>query len=773
MTTTDPTETTLGYGTAAELYWNAGWRGVLPLRRGTKKSPPGGRTGYDGIDPSFPDLLQYVELYPDGNLALRMPDTVIGIDVDDYDGKTGAATLAEAERRWGTLPPAPMSTSRTEGVSGIRYFCVPAGTKLVDQIRFQELGIGDIEIIQHHHRYGVVWPSTHPDTGNSYWWMNAQRQLVGIPAPSDFLDLSQTWIDGLQIALTVDETGDWTGNGDTVDVEQALTQGVPSERVLAAAAKVRAAIHSATAHDSTRDAILPLLRCGLDREPGVYDTLRALQDEFIAEVTRPGHLKPRTPDAARNEFARFIKGAGKHLAKPAFDAWMFAGSNTTNGNGNTRAPADQPPPPTGEPQPQGANSVHYSDEEFWQSRQSLINIRDYAFACMVSPWGLLGVLLIYALDLMPYSVGLPGIADDDSPGSLNLFVALVAQSGGNKGRTERIGRQYMGRTTVDIPPGSGEGLVKMFARRATKDDYDAEPPVMIHTVGADDFVMKRHEMVLSVPEIDTLAALFTRNSSTLPSIMRQAFSGETLGFSYADEAKRVFVPEYLYRLGVIVGVQPQRSAVLLDDAAGGTPQRFLWLPMTDPRISRLNRPAKPTPTKVYNAGGWRRLVPMCAQASEDIEIAAEQRAQGTGDPLDGHLLFVRAKTAAGLAMLDGRLGITDEDWQLAGEVIDMSNRTRQHCIDELSAAAHKANEARGRSEGVRATAAEEVRSEHQVDKMADWIVKWITEHGPEKRAKVYRAAYSRTRKEFFTPALRACIDSGRVTMSADELLSLP
>lgn len=50
-----PEEIEIGYGDAAQLYWDAGWRGVLPLRRGKKFPPPNGRTGHDGADPVYVD----------------------------------------------------------------------------------------------------------------------------------------------------------------------------------------------------------------------------------------------------------------------------------------------------------------------------------------------------------------------------------------------------------------------------------------------------------------------------------------------------------------------------------------------------------------------------------------------------------------------------------------------------------------------------------------------------------------------------------------------
>jgi Bifunctional DNA primase/polymerase, N-terminal len=83
--------------------------------------------------------------------------------MDCYDGKPGAATLAEAEGKWGELPSAPMSTSRDDG-SGIRLFRVPLG--FVAPI---VLGEG-VEIVQWFHRYLVGRPSRHPDTGQQYHW---------------------------------------------------------------------------------------------------------------------------------------------------------------------------------------------------------------------------------------------------------------------------------------------------------------------------------------------------------------------------------------------------------------------------------------------------------------------------------------------------------------------------------------------------------------------------------------------------------------------------
>ena len=131
----------------------------------------------------------WAEEEPGGNLAIRLPVDVIGIDVDAYGSKTGAQTLAEGEKRWGKLPYSPRSTSRDDGISGIRLYRVPPGIELVGVIEFPELGVGDIEICQRHHRYVMGWPSIHP-SGRRYQWLGIDDgPLDEPPTPGDIPDL--------------------------------------------------------------------------------------------------------------------------------------------------------------------------------------------------------------------------------------------------------------------------------------------------------------------------------------------------------------------------------------------------------------------------------------------------------------------------------------------------------------------------------------------------------------------------------------------------------
>ena len=89
------------YAEAAETYQSRGWA-PIPLAAGSKAPPPAGWTGYGAPYPSTADVHEWATNgQGSGNVALRMPETVIGLDVDAYGGKPGAATLADAVARLG------------------------------------------------------------------------------------------------------------------------------------------------------------------------------------------------------------------------------------------------------------------------------------------------------------------------------------------------------------------------------------------------------------------------------------------------------------------------------------------------------------------------------------------------------------------------------------------------------------------------------------------------------------------------------------------------
>lgn len=184
----------------------------LPLPAGKKSPPPKGYTGYGHPFPAYGQMQRWAIAQPGANVALPLPDTVIGIDVDAYHD--GLSTLRKLIDRLGEPPDGPWSSSGREDGSGIFYFQVQAGLHFVSAIP------EGIEIVQRDYRYAVVWPSIHPDTGLRYRWHDTD----GIPWPDGLPWLPDSWVRELT------STPNMSGKGFTGSAEEWLSN-LPSRRL--------------------------------------------------------------------------------------------------------------------------------------------------------------------------------------------------------------------------------------------------------------------------------------------------------------------------------------------------------------------------------------------------------------------------------------------------------------------------------------------------------------------------------------------------------------
>lgn len=173
----------------AEVNALTAWGNLLPLPAGEKFPPPSGYTGEHGRDVTDAERSQWAGHA--GNFALRLPDGVMAIDVDNYGPKTGAATLAAKEAELGALPPTVTSTRRDPATgSSHRYYRYPGG-KLASVVG------PSVEVLQRGHRYAVVWPSV--VDGDTYRWYAADGTALDAPPSLEQLaELPPAWVAFLQ-----------------------------------------------------------------------------------------------------------------------------------------------------------------------------------------------------------------------------------------------------------------------------------------------------------------------------------------------------------------------------------------------------------------------------------------------------------------------------------------------------------------------------------------------------------------------------------------------
>lgn len=285
------------FARAVPIYQEAGWTGTFPLPVGLKYPPPDDVTGnYPPINPN--QVEDWLEEYPgDSNIGLRMALAgeyeVLGIDIDQYDSKTGWDTYKQiAETLGAKLPPTFKSSSRgVENPSGIHFYRVPAGWKWKGKFG------ADIEVIQRTHRYAVVWPSTNPDSEQQYQWLSTNvdgQEAVELDEPPHVDDLPllpQEWIDYLLKDTQTDRQRTAGTDISEIDAHAWMAETFPGfdERPSSSMARiidpeVLAAEMEAGAHDAMVSKIHAAVRLGVEGHHGLEQALKQIYLAFQNEV---------------------------------------------------------------------------------------------------------------------------------------------------------------------------------------------------------------------------------------------------------------------------------------------------------------------------------------------------------------------------------------------------------------------------------------------------------------------------------------------------------
>ena len=346
MTVTDEGATAVesgNYARALEAYKAAGWRGVLPLPPMAKMPPPRGCTGGEGRWPSRADEVDWSLTFPDdANVALRLPEDVVGLDVDQYGAKVGYDHLLDAmsEHELPPLPPTWRSSARGEP-SGILFYRIPPG------MRFRGEAVADVETIQHHHRFAIVWPSVHPKERTSYlWWQPGGKLALRVPSPDEFPELPEAWLEFLEDVSPAALVEERPLPAERRESNWAQPVWLAHSRAVLALNKAA----SGSRHEVVRDAALRLLRLEQGGSAGATAALDSLGAHFVTLVTPD---RPSAEEAAA-EWRRVVDG-GRSLAastktlaasvledeRQAFDDLMGGSGEVADGMATQAAPATQ------------------------------------------------------------------------------------------------------------------------------------------------------------------------------------------------------------------------------------------------------------------------------------------------------------------------------------------------------------------------------------------------------------------------------------------------
>jgi hypothetical protein len=280
-----------GYADVALVYRAHGWDSPLPLPEGQKWPPPTGFTGADAEVPTAEQIEAWRKAQPGGNTALRLPNGVLAVDIDNYAKglrQAGRAleVIGETEARAGCQFPATWTLrNRTDG-SEKRVYRVPKG------LRWRGVLGAGVDIIHTGHRYLNV--GVNPTTRNPEKWFDPEGNLSLVPPrPEELVELPGELVfelmhvggaapkgsDGGVLPLMSDEV-----------MAKAMLAGMPTgPKSFLVCEKFGEALSDLTGkngsrHDQTWEHLYWLVQYGAGGLPGVPEAIEVLRTDFVEAV---------------------------------------------------------------------------------------------------------------------------------------------------------------------------------------------------------------------------------------------------------------------------------------------------------------------------------------------------------------------------------------------------------------------------------------------------------------------------------------------------------
>lgn len=649
------------YAIGAREYLRRGWTSPLPVPYGSKKLVASGWTGYKGQIPDLAQVKKWEIQHGDDNIAIRMPEDVIGIDVDAYGEKFGDLTLDVWEMTVGPLPATWRSTSRHDSdVSGIWWFRLPEEAV---GLHWHDLG-GDVETISWHHRYAMVWPSIHPETGQTYaWYDENMRRVASPPSVDELAVLPVGWI-------------------------QRLLKPNHEER--------SAATRDTSGHRDPEHGVRS------DAAAWIEHSLQTLDD--LPQPWYPGAFWDQTTFNVACDLVRLANSGWTgytleqaeedlHAHAPTDEEWTRYEVDTKWRSALT-AVGDE-----ARPDPMLEEFEVISDEErsgsLFDATPVFRHIKQAAHSRgLKAPLVLQNVMARILLEVPPGWV-LP--ATVGSQASLNLLFASVGVSSAGKSASTKLAGELLGLLGAEqsrqiLPIGTGEGMVDAYL------DYDNKIDGMPQ-------LLPNPARMFTADEVETLNQLVDRNGSTLSSLLKTAGTGGTLGQANAKAGGRNrIVPEGQYRMTMVINVQPSMAGPLLAGEKSGLPQRFLWMSDEDPDAPRVvtDIPEYPGPLgwEMPGDGDAYHVISYSEGIANEVRQAHLDEQHRTDDgKMEGHLNLTRLKVAEIFALLHGETDINEQWWELAGRFVRESVKVINLCQAAVQADAMQENARRARAAG--------------------------------------------------------------------------
>jgi len=329
-------------------------------------------------------------------------------------------------------------------------------------------------------------------------------------------------------------------------------------------------------------------------------------------------------------------------------------------------------------------------EEFWQARPHLRHIVTAARAAECSPDALLIHALARTATFVHPCFKLPGVEQGliGKHQTLDFLGCVVAETSGGKTLAAGVGELLIPAPDPPAdgsdPPidfeqkvGSGEGIAEFFLVPDERTDDEGNTKVIGRKIG-------KQGLFMSVDEGTGFTNQTKRNGTTIVATLASAWSGESLGQLNADQATRRLVRGGRVRICAVINMQDSNGYKLYteDLESVGFTGRLLFASAHDPEAPEvetrwpgvLEWPIRPgyDNSNVYFT--------YAAEIAREIKSVRHQilTKRLEIDRRQSQYLLLRCKVAALLAVWEDRLDVTEGDWELATQIVQMSGFVLSH-----------------------------------------------------------------------------------------------
>jgi len=359
-------------------------------------------------------------------------------------------------------------------------------------------------------------------------------------------------------------------------------------------------------------------------------------------------------------------------------------------------------------------------------------IRTLSQQKLVSRWTLLGVAIQRTLHTVPWDVHYESFR---GAAPLNTLVGFVGPTG--TGKTLGVGvlgdfvifpdndpaDAFTNSWKGFVEAGSGEAMPDFYVQAAPKESEDSKEYELAFDKKT--WAHPNHAVAFSFDEIGMLDARNARQGSTITEYLKQGYTGSAFGRVLKGRKGTLLQPR-TYRFTCGVNLQPARAASFFTDeqVAGGFPSRFVWFNTQDRTLKRSVEPVELEPIRAafvdWNGVRSIRALPVMDEEHKDQHFASME---GRVESIDSHLLLTRAKVACALAVLDNRVALSQEDWEMSVVVIAHSIQTRSEILETLAKESSRTRDRNAKAAATLAATTEEIKYGKNVERVATNIRK--------------------------------------------------